>query len=134
VVVGAREGEHNQNLNFAISLSAIKGATPRAVKPERLPTRQPETTPPTSSGGEAAFHAKVQRIKQLCWAIADKYRALGEWKLADEALQIAKVALDAEQIPHPDGWLDVWNQRASDTIRQLQYRYDHLKAQSPADP
>ena len=115
-----KEGEQNQNLNFAISLSAIKGATPKPVKPELLPTPQPETTPPTTSGSIADFRATMQKIDQLSWAIIAKFVARGRFDLAQQFSQGEKRWFDLEVQAIHEGRLDLCDELAFKRLQWLQ--------------
>jgi S1-C subfamily serine protease len=126
VVVGAKEGEHNQNLNFAISLKAIKGAARKLGEISREPSPSPRARTPLPGHGPAAFQAIEEKTEQLSNAILAKFIARGQLDLAQEFLQGEKRWSDLEDQAIHEGRLDVCDELASKRLQWLQGVYDKL--------
>jgi S1-C subfamily serine protease len=136
VVMGTKEGEHNQNLNFAISLSAIRSAARKPVEPapERLPTRRPQTPLPGSSGHEENVDAKLEKCVELYWVIIDKIRDRGHSQLANEFFNGLKDFLDTEERLEEHDQLVLRKALISHELHWLQHMYDRLGELGPEGP
>jgi S1-C subfamily serine protease len=127
LVMGTREGEHNQNLNFAISLKAIKGAV---RKPETNPAPFPAPPPARGLGdafrNTASFQARIHEINRLVYGVEAELIARGRLDLAREVLQEERRWSEAEERMLDNGRLDLCDETASKELQWIRGLYDKL--------
>jgi S1-C subfamily serine protease len=104
IVIGTREGEHNQNLNFAVSAKAIRGAANNLVEVPPAQSRSgPRTSPPSRefhpSDLDLRFRDKMQKITSLTRIVGSRLSALGYHDLFQEFLR------DEEEFATQMQWL-----------------------------
>jgi S1-C subfamily serine protease len=128
VVVASREGEHNQNLNFAISITAIKRMAAKSdkTKSSPLPRTPPSSSTPKSLGSSTGFRATTQEAERLSWAIVAKLLARGRLDLAQQVVRIEENYVDLEDQAVNAGRFDLCDELASKELQYYQQLYDSL--------
>jgi len=128
VVVASREGEHNQNHNFAISITAIKRMPAKSdkTKPSPLPRTPPPSSTPKSLGSSTGFRATTQEAERLSWAIVAKLLARGRPDLARQVVRIEENYVDLEDQAVKAGRFDLCDELASKELQYYQRLYDSL--------
>ena len=128
VVVASREGEHNQNHNFAISITAIKRMPAKSdkTKPSPLPRTPPPSSTPKSLGSSTSFRATTEEAERLSWAILAKLLARGRPDLARQVVRIEENYVDLEDQAVNAGRFDLCDELASKELQYFQELYDSL--------
>jgi S1-C subfamily serine protease len=128
VVVASREAEHNQNLNFAISVTAIKSMAAKSDKMKLcpLPRTPPLSSTPKSAGSITTFRAASEEANRLSWAILANLLARGRVDLARQVERVEENYLDLEDQAVNAGRFDLCDELAAKELQYFQQLYDSL--------